>query len=134
MGIVHSNIYNRTYHGSRCAAASLRGLSEHGTSRIKHLESRRFEVKVMGSNCNSSDNYLPPMGHDQRHQPQIKSLVLTAAENARDQILHTRAQRRGFSKYWVFVISKTTHALEYAARTDWLYDECKGFAGFSDIA
>jgi hypothetical protein len=59
---------------------------------------------------------------------------LTAAENAKDQILHTRAQRRGFLSYCFLVESTTTHALEYEARTDWLYDEWRGLAGFSDIA
>jgi hypothetical protein len=52
------------------------------------------------------------------HDAQIEPRVLTAAKNAIDQILHTRAQSGGFSKYWVFVASRITHALEYAARTD----------------
>jgi hypothetical protein len=121
---------NKTHHGSSRTAADIRCRSEHVTGRIKHLERRRFEIQMNSSNCDSPDNDL--MSHDQRLQS--KTNTPTAAENAKDQILHTRAQSRGFLSYWDFVESRTTHALEYAARTDWLYDECRGFAGFSDMA
>lgn len=60
--------------------------------------------------------------------------IHTAAENANDQILHTRAHSNGFFRNCSLVLSKTLQALWYAATSDLLYGLCSGSAEFSVIA